>query len=138
MSENKLRNQNAIFQKGELLSSEIITGKGWHKLLIGHDSVFTTVIGCEEFEAGSRNIWHSHPGGQIIIVTDGVGYHQVKGKPIEIIRKGDVVKCLPGVIHWHGASRDSSVTQIYIVPNSEKGIVDWFERVSDEEYNHIK
>lgn len=128
-------NQHTIFKKGELLSSDIITGKAWHNKLVDHDSIFTTVVGNEEFEAGSRNVWHSHPGGQILIVTDGVGYHQIKGAPIQILRKGDVAKCPPGVLHWHGASKDSSVTQIYILPNTEKGMVNWFERVTDEEYN---
>jgi quercetin dioxygenase-like cupin family protein len=135
MAESK---SNAIFKRGELLSSDIITGKAWHKILVDHDSVLTSVVGCEEFEAGSRNIWHSHPGGQILIITDGVGYHQIKGQPIQVLRKGDVVKCQPDVIHWHGASKDSSVTQIYILPNTEKGIVNWFERVTDEQYNNIK
>lgn len=138
MSQNIPKNQNAIFERGELLSSDIITGKAWHKKLVDHDSIFTTVIGCEEFEAGSRNVWHSHPGGQIIIVTDGVGYHQIKGEPIQILRKGDVAKCPPGILHWHGASKDSSVTQIYILPNTERGIVNWFKRVTDEEYSNVK
>jgi quercetin dioxygenase-like cupin family protein len=69
---------------------------------------------------------------------DGVGYHQIKGEPIQIVRKGDVVKCPPDVLHWHGASKDSSVTQIYILPNTEKGLADWAERVTDEEYKAVK
>jgi len=136
--ESKSENQHAIFQRGELLPSGIITGKAWHKRLVEDDSVFTTVVGVEEFEAGSRNVWHSHPCGQILIITDGVGYHQIKGEPIQIVRKGDVVKCPPGVLHWHGASKDSSVTQIYILPNTEKGIVNWFGRVTDKEYDGAK
>jgi quercetin dioxygenase-like cupin family protein len=127
-----------IFERGELLSSEIITGNAWHKKLVDDDSVFSTVVGVEEFATGSRNIWHSHPGGQILIVTDGIGYHQIKGQPIQIVRKGDVVKCPPGVLHWHGASRDNSVTQIYILPNTAKGIVNWSGRVTDEEYNNLR
>jgi quercetin dioxygenase-like cupin family protein len=138
MAEKKSIIPTAIFERGELLSSEIITGKAWHKQRVAHDSVFTTVIGNEEFEAGSRNVWHSHPGGQIIIVTDGVGYHQIKGEPIQVLRKGDVAKCPLNVLHWHGASKDSSVTQIYILPNTEKGIVNWFGRVTDEEYSKTK
>ncbi len=141
---NNFKNKNmkqdmnySIFEKGEQLSNDIITGKSWHKKLVDEDSVFTTAVGNEEFEAGSRNIWHSHPGGQILIVTSGVGYHQIKGEPIQIIRKGDIVKCPPNVIHWHGASKDSSVSQIYIIPNTENGIVNWHEKVTDEEYNSV-
>ncbi|RPD44066.1 cupin domain-containing protein [Paracnuella aquatica] len=136
--EKKNESNNAIFKKGDLLSSDIITGKSWHNLLVEHDTTFTTVVGNEQFEAGSRNVWHSHPGGQILIITDGVGYHQIKGQPVQVVRKGDVVKCPPDVVHWHGASKDSDVSQIYILPNSEKGIVKWFDKVTDEEYNNIK
>lgn len=136
--EKKVESSPAIFPKGELLSSDIITGKSWHNLLVEHDTTFSTVVGNEHFEAGSRNIWHSHPGGQILIITEGVGYHQIKGQPAQIVRKGDVVKCPPDVVHWHGASKDSDVIQIYILPNTEKGIVKWFDRVTDEEYNNVE
>ncbi|MFA7617232.1 MAG: cupin domain-containing protein [Weeksellaceae bacterium] len=132
------QNKEPIFKRGEQLSADLITGKAWHNKLFEEDSIYTTAVGVEEFEAGSRNVWHSHPSGQIIIVLDGVGYHQIKGEPIQIVRKGDVVKCPPNVLHWHGASKDSSVTQIYILPNTEKGLADWSERVTDEEYNNIK
>ena len=70
-------------------------------------------------------------------MTDGVGYHQIKGEPIQIIRKGDVIKCPPDVVHWHGASNDSSMTHIYIVPNTKYGIVKWMEPVTDEKYRNL-
>jgi quercetin dioxygenase-like cupin family protein len=63
-----------------------------------------------------------------------VGYHQVKGEPKQVIKKGDVVKCPPNAVHWHGASRDSSMSHIYLVPNTEKGVVDWMEPVSEAEF----
>lgn len=132
------QNKETIFKRGEQLSADLITGKAWHNKLFEEDSIYSTAVGVEEFEAGSRNVWHSHPSGQIIIVLDGVCYHQIKGEPIQIVRKGDVVKCPPNVLHWHGASKDSSVTQIYILPNTEKGLADWSERVTDEEYLKAK
>ena len=132
------QNRSGIFERGELLSSEIITGKAWHNKLVEEDTIFTTAVGVEEFQPGARNVWHSHPGGQIIIVLDGVGYHQIKGEPIQVVRKGGVIKCPPGVLHWHGASKASSVTQIYILPNTEKGLANWSERVTDEEYNNVR
>lgn len=58
-----------------------------------------------------------------LIITDGVGYHQIKGQPRQTIKKGDVVKCPPNVLHWHGASPDTGLQQIYILPKTEKGIV---------------
>lgn len=137
-SENKNSNKESdmtIFSKGDLVPAEYFTGKAWNKGLVPDDSIFTTAVGNVEFEAGARTNWHSHPAGQILIVTDGVGYHQIKGEPIQVIRKGDVVKCPPEVIHWHGASKDSGMTHIYIVPNTEKGIVNWLEKVTDEEYS---
>lgn len=129
------QHKSEIFERGEQLSPDLITGRAWHNKLFDEDSLYTTAIGVEEFEPGSRNVWHSHPSGQIIIILDGVGYHQIKGEAVEVLRKGDVTKCPPGVLHWHGASKDRSVTQIYILPNTEKGLAEWAERVTDEEYN---
>jgi quercetin dioxygenase-like cupin family protein len=126
----------AIFAKGELGSEENFTGNAWHTPLVENDSLFTTLAGNVAFEAGARSNWHSHPAGQILLVTAGKGYHQVDGEPKEIIRKGDVVQCPPNVNHWHGASADSSMTHIYIIPNTEKGIVEWGDPVTDEEFDN--
>lgn len=123
-----------IFPKGEKAPSKNFTGTAWVYGLVNPDSVFTTATGNVLFEAGARSNWHSHPPGQILIVTEGVGYHQIKGQPKEIIRKGDVVKCPPNKVHWHGASKDSSMSHIYLVPNTEKGIVKWMEPVTEEEF----
>ncbi|QKF73632.1 Cupin domain-containing protein [Aliarcobacter faecis] len=128
-----------IFEKGELLSQDIITGKSYHNKIVEEDDIYTTAVGVEKFEAGARNVWHSHPSGQIIIVLDGVGYHQIEGKKIEIMKKGDVVKCPPNVLHWHGASKHSSVTQMYILPNTQNGLANFTtKKVSDDEYNGAK
>jgi len=135
---NNKDGESPIFGRGERLSREIITGKAWHNKLLEEDSVYRTAIGVEEFEAGSRNVWHSHPSGQIIIVLEGEGYHQIKGGPIQLVKKGDIVKCPPNTLHWHGASKNRSVTQMYILPNTEKGLVEWDRQVSDKEYNSLK
>jgi quercetin dioxygenase-like cupin family protein len=128
----------SIFPKGELGPAENFKGKAWNYGLIPADSTFTTMVGNVYFEPGARSNWHTHPGGQILIITDGTGYHQIKGQPRQTIRKGDVVKCPPNVMHWHGASPGSALQQLYIVPNTENGIVQWFQAVSDEEYNSTK
>ena len=78
------------------------------------------------------------PGGQILIVTDGEGYHQLEGQPREKMKKGDVIKCPPDVRHWHGATENSNLSQLYIVPNTEKGIVEWQEPVTDDQYKSIE
>jgi quercetin dioxygenase-like cupin family protein len=126
---------NEIFPKGEKGSSKLFTGNAYNVGLVDADSTFTTAVGNVYFEPGARSNWHSHPAGQILIITDGVGYHQIEGQPIEIIKKGSIVKCPPNVRHWHGASADVGMQQLYIVPNTEKGIVNWKEAVTDKEYN---
>jgi quercetin dioxygenase-like cupin family protein len=127
-----------IFPKGEKGSSETFTGNAYPTGLVEADSIYNTVVGNVYFEPGARSYWHSHPAGQILIITDGIGYHQIEGKPIEIIKKGSVVKCPPNVRHWHGASADVGLQQLYIVPNTEKGIVNWNEVVTDEVYKSAK
>lgn len=126
---------NAIFPIGEKGSAEWFTGNAYPTSLLEADSVYTTIAGNVYFEPGARSNWHTHPSGQILIITDGVGYYQIEGQPIEIMKKGDVVKFPPNVRHWHGASPDTGVQQLYIIPNTEQGIVEWMEPVSDEEYN---
>jgi quercetin dioxygenase-like cupin family protein len=127
-------NITEIFPKGEKAPSEYFTGTAWIKLLLPNDPVLHTQIGNVIFEPSARNNWHTHPGGQILIVTDGVGYYQEKGKSIQIIRKGDVVNIAPDVVHWHGASSDSEMTHIAINSNTQKGVVVWLQPVTDQEY----
>ncbi len=135
MKTTEQQNQNSIFPKGEPASPDYFTGKVWLNTLVPNDTTFNSVIGSVTFEAGARNNWHFHPGGQILMVTEGVGYYQERGKPIQLIRKGDVIKILPDVIHWHGASADHAMNHIAISTNTQKGIVTWLEKVTDEEYN---
>jgi quercetin dioxygenase-like cupin family protein len=131
-------NQNAIFPKGEKANPDYFTGTVWVKTLVSADDPFTAVISNVVFEPGARNNWHTHASGQILIATAGTGYYQEKGKPIQLLQKGDVVKIAPNIEHWHGASADSEFTHIAINPNIEHGVVTWMERVTDEEYNCFK
>jgi quercetin dioxygenase-like cupin family protein len=131
---NKSDNQNTMSPKGEKAPPDYFTGTVWIKNLLPADDTFNTLIGNVSFEPGARNNWHTHPGGQILIATQGIGYYQEKGKPIQVLRKGDVVKILPDIVHWHGASPDNEFTHIAVNTNTSKGIVVWLNRVSDEEY----
>ena len=135
---NTTENKNTIFPKGERAPVDYFTGTVWIKMLLPNDPNLNCQIGNVVFEAGARNNWHTHPGGQILIATDGVGYYQEKGKSVQLLRKGDVVNIPPDVVHWHGASHDSEFIHIAINPNTQKGIVVWLERVSDEEYNSYR
>jgi quercetin dioxygenase-like cupin family protein len=86
------------------------------------------------FEPGARSAWHTHPAGQHLIVTSGVGWPQEWGGPIVEIRAGDVVWCPPGVKHWHGATPTAAMTHIALTGTVGGKNVDWLERVSDEQY----
>ena len=86
------------------------------------------------FEPGARTAWHTHPLGQTLIVTSGVGRVQVEGGPIEEIRPGDVVWFPPGVKHWHGATPTKAMTHIAIQEALDGKVVEWLEHVTDEQY----
>lgn len=86
------------------------------------------------FQPGARTAWHTHPLGQTLIVTAGLGRAQREGGPIEEIRPGDVVWFSPGERHWHGAAPDSAMTHIAIQEGLDGKVVDWLEHVSDADY----
>ncbi|MBO9702914.1 MAG: cupin domain-containing protein [Sporocytophaga sp.] len=127
--------QTEIFPKGGKISAEHCIGNAWMKLLVPNDGMLHCQVGNVVFEPGARNNWHRHPGGQILIVTEGIGYFQERGQPIQIIKKGEVINIPPDVEHWHGASPESECTHIAITTNTQNGIVVWMERVTDEVYN---
>lgn len=103
-------------------------------MLVANDSIFNTQMASVTFEPGARTNWHSHPSGQILIITEGTAYYQEKGKPKQILSKGQVIKCPPSVTHWHGATRAGSMTHTALSSNLQKGGVVWQQKVTDEEY----
>jgi quercetin dioxygenase-like cupin family protein len=86
------------------------------------------------FEPGARSNWHTHPAGQHLIVTYGVGRTQVWGGPVVEVRAGDGIWCPPGVKHWHGASPNSPMTHIALTGTLEGRNAQWMEPVTDEQY----
>ncbi|KMO15529.1 (R)-mandelonitrile lyase [Methylobacterium platani] len=86
------------------------------------------------FEPGARTAWHTHPLGQTLIVTAGLGWAQEEGGAIEEIRPGDVVWFPPGVRHWHGASAATGMSHIAIQEKQDGSAVTWLEPVTDAEY----
>jgi quercetin dioxygenase-like cupin family protein len=86
------------------------------------------------FEPGARTVWHTHPLGQTLIVTSGLGRVQREGGPIEEIRPGDIVWFSPHEKHWHGASPTTGMTHIAIQERLNGKVVDWLEPVTDEQY----
>ena len=93
------------------------------------------VVGASvTFEPGARTAWHTHPLGQVLIVTSGCGWAQRWGGQIEEIRAGDVVSFPPGEKHWHGATATTAMTHVAIQEKLDGKTVDWMEQVSDEQY----
>ena len=90
------------------------------------------------FDPGVINNWHTHAGGQILIATDGVGYHQIEGQEVEVLLPGDVAFCPPGIKHWHGGSLTNSFAHIAVNTNPEQPGVEWFDRISEEEYDALQ
>jgi len=131
---NTLEGKNAIFPKGEKASSDYFTGTAWVNILVPQDETESYAIGNVVFEPGCRNNWHKHQAGQILLVTDGKGYYQEKGKPAKLLSKGDVVVIPSHIEHWHGAANDSSFTHIVVTNNTKQGAVEWLAPVTDEEY----
>ncbi len=129
--------QNIIFPKGGKTSADYFTGTAFLNLLVPKDETGNYSIGNVEFEPGSRTNWHTHPAGQILLVTAGKGYYQESGKAARSITKGDVIIIPSNIKHWHGATQNSSLTHIAVSNITEKGFVDWLEPVSDEEYKSL-
>lgn len=124
----------SAFPRGEKATADNHTGTVWLKELSAADSVFTYGVAVATFEPGAKLDWHIHPAGQILLITEGVGYYEEKGKPIQVVRKGDVIKCLPGVEHWHGAAPKSGFAYLATTP-AQKGKTIWLKRVTDQEYS---
>lgn len=123
------------FEKGELNPyGKFFTGTTHLKMLVTKDDIWNSSIGNVTFDAGARTNWHKHSGGQILLVTAGEGRYQERGKEIQILKKGDVVKIAPDVEHWHGASPEKEFVHISIEPNLPKNETTWLEAVTDKEY----
>ncbi|MBR1245883.1 cupin domain-containing protein [Bradyrhizobium sp. AUGA SZCCT0169] len=91
--------------------------------------------GSVTFEPGARTAWHTHPLGQTLIITAGLGWVQTEGSPIEEVRPGDVVWFPPGEKHWHGATPNTAMTHIAVQEALNGKNVDWMEKVSDAQYS---
>ena len=126
---------NQPFAKGEINPySKFFTGTTHLQMLVTKDDIWNSSIGNVTFDAGARTNWHKHSGGQILLVTAGEGRYQEKGKEIQILKAGDVVKIPLNVEHWHGAAPDSEFAHISIEPNLPNNKTTWLEMVTDEEY----
>jgi quercetin dioxygenase-like cupin family protein len=115
-------------------SADYFTGAVTIEPLIQAPAPATVRAPSVTFAPGARTAWHTHPLGQTLIVTAGLGWTQREGGPIEEIRPGDVVWFAPGEKHWHGAAPASAMTHIAIQEALDGEVVTWMEQVSEEEY----
>lgn len=138
-AQNKQQYHMSSFtDKGNAAPKEWFSGTVWVNMNVKPEDGYNTNIGTVTFEPQARTNWHSHTSGQILFVIEGIGYYQEKGKPIQIIQKGDVVKIPKNTVHWHGASSNSSMRHIAMISDYDKDKTEWFQAVNDEEYNTFK
>jgi len=113
----KAQNKSIVYLKEGIPLNVLKTSSNSLVELNKEDSLFSYNIAVAEFEAGKKLAWHYHPGGQVLIITEGAGFYQERGKPKRLVKKGEVIKCMPNVEHWHGASLESGVAiWPYILP----------------------
>jgi quercetin dioxygenase-like cupin family protein len=129
--------ENDIFLKGNKGPSEYFTGAPWVQILVPEDETGSYAIANVTFEPKARTNWHTHPAGQILLVTDGEGYYQEKGKSARSIKKGDVVNIPSGIEHWHGAAGNHRLVHIAISNFRDGSNVTWLAPVTDEEFNSV-
>jgi len=129
---------STLFPRGQIgANTDNYTGTIWLNELNHPDSTFTFSIAQAVYAPGAKLNWHIHPAGQYLLITEGIGYYQEKGKVGRVVHKGDIIQCLPGIEHWHGAAPKSSFAYVAVTP-TQKGKTIWMKKVTDEEYNSIK
>ena len=124
-----------IFPKGEKITNNNFAGTAYLHMMGASDTTLHVSYGNVTFEPKARTNWHSHPGGQILFITEGKGFYQAKGEPARLLKKGDVVEIPRNVVHWHGAAPESGFSHIAVSLNTDEGGAVWSGSVSDEEYN---
>lgn len=135
LSTQAMAQESTIFPKGELAPNVHHTGDVWLNHLSDADNTFDYNIALATFAAGAKLDWHMHPAGQQLIITDGTGFYQERGEPVQIVQKGNVVKCEQGVEHWHAATPETGVTYLAITGNQP---TEWLEPVQEEVFNSIE
>ena len=109
-------------------------GNAWLKRLVVADEDFDYNLTQATFQSDSTLDWHKHSTGQVLIIVDGEGYYQEKGKDVIVLKKGDVIKCGKNIEHWHSSTPNKDVSYIAIYGNSE---TIWTKKLSKENYDKI-
>ncbi len=127
-------NNSELYPKGEKLSNDWFTGNAFLHLLVSKDKNNEFSAGAVTFEPGARTNWHTHPKGQVLLVTEGNGFYQEKGKPAQSIKKGDVVNIPENIEHWHGATLTTKMVHIAITNFKDDIQVKWLQAVNEMDY----
>lgn len=136
IKENMKEQKKTILGLGKVVT-ENFTGKAWLRMLSTQSETYDCTIYNVTFAPSTRNYWHTHSEGQILICTEGVGYYQEKDSSALRLESGMVVHIPAGVSHWHGATPESRFTHIGITPKASRNIVEWGAEVTDEEYKNV-
>lgn len=129
--------QAELFPKGQRLPNDWFVGNAFLTPLVAKDKNNEFSAGSVTFEPGARTNWHMHPKGQVLIVIEGKGFYQEKGKSARPIKKGDVVNIPDNIEHWHGASATGKMVHIAITNFKEDIQVTWLKPVTEEEYGKV-
>jgi quercetin dioxygenase-like cupin family protein len=133
-SQSSLKIINPTEQSLNRGSADTFTGEVNFTMLFSGESPSTMSAGYVCFECSARSAWHTHPKGQLLVVTEGSGLIQEWEQPVRRIHKGDVIWTPPGVKHWHGASPNTTMTHLAIQESLNGKSVEWMEKVTDQEY----
>lgn len=126
---------DTIFEQGEINPyGAFFTGTTYLTRLSPYDETWHASIANVTFEPGARTNWHTHSGSQILLVLNGKGFYQEKGKPARLLKKGDVVRIPLNVEHWHGAAPDSWFVHISLETNGAENKTIWLEPVEEADY----
>ena len=128
-------NSDPTFPKGNKVTNNNFVGNVYVQMFAQNDTVHNVSLGSVIFEPGARTNWHVHPGGQILMVTDGIGYYQERGKDAIIIQKGDIIRCAKDTEHWHTASKENLITYLALYDGSKPTV--WTEQLTQEYYDSI-
>ena len=121
-----------LFPLGDKAPNVHHTGDVWLNHLSDADSTFDFNVVVATFAAGAKLDWHMHPAGQQLFITEGTGLYQERGEPVQVVREGDVIKCPPGVEHWHAATPETGVTYLAITGDEP---TQWLESVTEAAFN---
>lgn len=132
---NVMAQDQSIFTLGEKAKNVNHTGDVWLRELNAADKDINSQISLAVFAPNAKLNWHTHSAGQILLIIDGAGYYQEKGKTAQLVKKGDVVKCLPGVEHWHGSTPTTGVTYLAVSPKSS---TTWLQPVDEQTYLNLE